>query len=220
MRILVLSEGKHELGGEGRDGHVASPLETLVRRLYGADANVERCRFGAQEFGNALLSIRPGKGHNLTKRATAWMRLAQQQGFDAIVAVVDHDGFGDRVVAFDAAQEETGLAVGRAFGVAIRTFDAWMLADAKALSAALGQTVQTQPAPEALDDPKSICQRLLDGCSLDSSLAELYAGVAQAMRIEVLEDRCRKGFKPFAARVRALRGEAANSELAGARSGA
>jgi hypothetical protein len=194
MKILVLSEGKHELGGEGPDGSVASPLETLVRRLYGVEAEVERCRFGSQEFGNALLSIRPGKGHNLTKRATAWMRLAQQQGFDAIVAVVDHDGFPDRVVAFDAAQEEGGIALRRAFGIAIRTFDAWMLADAKALSTALGRTIQTQSAPEALDDPKSVCRRLLDDCGLDASLAELYAEIAQSVRIAELEQRCRKGF--------------------------
>jgi hypothetical protein len=88
-------------------------------------------------------------------------------------------------------------------GVAICTFDAWMLADEQALRIALATAVQRQKSPEMIKDPKRICQALRNQ-SRFAGLPDLYAAVADAIDVETLIDRCPKGFAPFAQRARQL----------------
>lgn len=45
----------------------------------------------------------------------------------------------------------------RALGMAIRSFDAWMLADDGVLTLVLGKPIDTQPSPEKNRDPKEAC---------------------------------------------------------------
>jgi hypothetical protein len=93
----------------------------------------------------------------------------------------------------------------RALGISIETFDAWMLADEKALTSVLKFQVPQQSAPEEISNPKQICIELHNKSTNNSRLRDIYADLAAIMDIGLLESRCPKGFKPFASRVQGLR---------------
>jgi len=194
MKVLLVSEGKHELGSDETEGALA----ILVRRLI--DRHVE---FEQEKVSNSKVRvhIRHGKQDGYTKRALAWVRYAEREGFEAMVLVIDQDNQPDRVRQFAEAQQVDSIPLRRALGVAIRTFDAWMLADEQALSGVLEYTVPTQPAPETITDPKDVCARLRDGSDYGMSLTEMYSAVAQRTDLEALRTRCPNGFAPFADRV-------------------
>lgn len=146
-----------------------------------------------------------GAGRGFYKRAVRWMRHAEISGYDAVVLLVDEDGRHERRDEINAAQEEQRVTrVSRALGVAIRTFDAWMLADEQALTRALNHPVSRQPEPESIIHPQEVCRQLLEVCSSKSSQAEMYTVVALSADLSVLSERCRLGFAPFAERVQAL----------------
>ena len=92
----------------------------------------------------------------------------------------------------------------RALGVAVRSFDAWMLADEQALTTALGYTVSRQSEPEAIRNPKELCARLLQKSAKTLTQTEMYEAVAKAADTDTLQERCPHGFAPFARRVREL----------------
>ncbi|HET6251290.1 MAG TPA: hypothetical protein VFE47_26640 [Tepidisphaeraceae bacterium] len=144
----------------------------------------------------------PGRGGKLFKRAMRCLRYAADNGFGALVFVIDQDDEPERREPLDRAQEYDGVAIGRAFGLAVRTFDAWMIADEQALSKILGRIIQRQPSPEAISDAKSHCKSLLGSAAL--GLTDLYKAIADEAIIERIEERCPIGFAPFAARVRRL----------------
>lgn len=120
--------------------------------------------------------------------------------------MIDQDDPAERrQQQFDRAQDSTVFPIRRALGVAVRTFDAWMLADEKALAAVLGCKCPRQKDPETLSEPKTKCQELLEtGTTELSGLSYLYAAVAEVAELTQIEERCRRGFAPFAQRVRAL----------------
>ena len=193
MKVLIVAEGKHERSGS---------LETLVRRLFGGDLQLD-----LDDIHRRLSPLHGIGGFDYCKRALQWIQEAQKRGYDAIVLLLDEDGYPDRIKGIDQAQvrlSKTAM-LPRALGVAVRAFDAWMLADEKALSDTLSRVVSCQPSPEGIRDPKAVCQQIRDetpDCEL--GLAEMYALVAEKTRLEILEQRCPSGFKPFAVRVRAL----------------
>jgi hypothetical protein len=198
MRVLIVAEGEHELGGA--DGE--SALETLTRRLMRHDAEFERRTVRDHAV---RVHLQPGKSDGYEKRALGWVRFAEREGFDALVLVVDQDDDLRRRRQLEKAQEHTAFGVPRALGVAIRTFDARMLADEKALANVLSCRIQRQPDPESIPDPKGICTQLREGSPRASiSTAEFYAQVAAETDLQAIEARCPKGFRPFAARLRAL----------------
>ncbi len=191
MRVLIVGEGKHEGGGA---------LESLVQRL---SAKPLQCEF--DRVGRNDIHAYHGKGQGYLKKAIRWMREAENRGYDALVFLIDQDKWPERRTELNAAQEHMTIArIARAMGVAIRTFDAWMLADERAVSTTLECAVQTQADPEAMHDPKSVCKRLLDDSGSSITQAEMYAKIADQARLETLEQRCPRGFAPFATRVRGL----------------
>jgi len=190
MRALLVSEGKHEGGGA---------LEALVSRT--ADC---LSQFDWRKISDPRIHVHRGKGKGFFKRAVAWMREAQKEGFDAVIIVIDEDGDSRRIDQFTEAQRCELASISRALGVAIRTFDAWMLADERALSQVLKMQVQTQPAPEKICDPKQTCVSMLAVSGQDMRQTEFYAVLSKAIDIAKLENRCPKGFAPFASRLRAI----------------
>jgi hypothetical protein len=190
MKVLLVAEGKHELGGA---------LETLVRRLSPLALEVEHDR-----VSNDKIHAHHGKGQGFFKRAVRWILEARKRGYEALVLVVDEDGHRERVKELDDAQEYSGIEFRRALGIAIRTFDAWMLADEEALTSVLEYPVQRQPSPETVRDPKEVCKQLLAASTIGIPQAEMYNRLAQAITFRLLKERCAKGFAPFAERVRSL----------------
>ena len=191
MKVLLVSEGKHELAGA---------LETLVRRLF----SPREIEIDHDKVSIADVHAYHGKGQGYTKRAIRWLLDARKRGYDAIVLVIDEDGQTERVREIAEAQKHEGFEFQRAFGVAIRTFDAWMLADEQALTAVLGCQIQCQPAPESEKDPKQACKDLRDAGEADISQTEMYVRIAERVNLLLLEQRCPRGFAPFADRVRRL----------------
>ena len=190
MKVLIVAEGKHEGSGA---------LENFVRRLGGDDAVYEFDRTAKD-----TIHVHRGKRDGFFKRSIRWVLEAQKRGFDALVFLIDEDGQHERIAQVAKAQESTLSSLRRALGVAVRTFDAWMLADETALASVLGHPVDRQPDPETIRDPKQVCAGLLETGQSPLGQAEMYARVAQEANIEVIEERCPRGFAPFASRARAI----------------
>lgn len=198
MKVLLVSEGRHELG----DGSDPGALELLVRRLLERKVHFDCIRFA----DDSLHAVHGGKTKRYFKRALAWMKYAAQKGFDAVIVVIDDDGEPRRRKQFDDAQESRFCTIRRALGVAVREFDAWILADHQTLSRVLGMRVKPQDNVERLNDPKQVCKGLLDESRYkgDMTPTKMYALVAGAVNLDTVKKRCPAGFAPFAQRVQAL----------------
>jgi hypothetical protein len=190
MKVLLVGEGPSELAGA---------LKIFVERVCTAQLEIEQDR-----VSRAGIHAHHGKGKGYFKRAVRWMLEAQKRGFDAIVLLIDQDGLAIRGRELDQAHEYAVISIPRALGVAIKTFDAWMLSDETALTSVLKYAVTRQPDPESISNPKQRFQELLDESGIDQSQSATYAALATVIQINVLELRCPKGFAPFAARVRGL----------------
>ncbi len=185
MRVLLVGEGRHE----------ESALPTLVRRVC-PDLDPPEFRRAAERRFRVH-----GKGRGVLKVALRWMALAQREGFDAVVVLVDEDGNRDRLTQIEDAQATELYLIQRACGLAIRTFDAWFLADEQALSVVLGRPISRQPDPEGIAAPKERCQRLCEEVANVGGLADLYARAAECMDLEILRNRCPQGWGVFEARL-------------------
>lgn len=204
MKVLLVSEGKHELGTRGPDGlKRPGALEVLLAGLAeGIDVTFE-----CERMSNNAVHAWHGKGPGHFKRAVGWLREAKKREVDALILVIDQDGQRDRSEQIERAQAHPYVDLPRAMGVAIRTFDAWMLADEGALTRVLGRAVDRQPEPETIRDPKGMCEALLAGSPNQMAQSEMYAGVAREIDIGVLSSRCQEGFGPFAGHVRQVFGQ-------------
>ena len=100
MKVLIVSEGEHELGDDSLDG----ALLTLSSRLLNFNENVS---FEREKVSSPKVRqhAQPGRGGRYKKRALGWIRLAEREGYDAIILVIDQDGDEEREQQFDQAQD-------------------------------------------------------------------------------------------------------------------
>ena len=187
MRILVVAEGKHELHGA---------LGNLLEKLGGENAT-----FDYDRVSNNTIHAFHGIGRGYFKRAIRWLLEAEKRAVDALIFLIDEDGESDRIRQIQDAQDSSRSHFPRAMGVAIRMFDAWMLADEKALTEVLDYNIKRQAHPETIHNPKQVCAELLEESQVQISQSEMYARVSCKIDIDILCDRCRSGFRPFAANV-------------------
>jgi len=136
MKVLIVGEGASELAGA---------LSTLVTRLASAELEIHQ-----DKVSQSGIHVHHGKGGGCFKRAVRWMIEAEKRGFDAVVLIIDQDGRPERAKEFTEAQEYTRISIRRALGVAVKTFDTWMIADEAALTTVLDFPVNRQPDPEAI----------------------------------------------------------------------
>ena len=141
MRILIVCEGEHEQ--PRAQSNPSGALRNLIQRL--GDNQVE---YEAARVSNNKIHAWHGKGGGTFKRACRWLLETKKRGFDALIYLIDQDGHSERIQQIQQAQNYPKEIFPRAMGVAIKTFDAWMLADEQTLTKVLGYTVQTQPDPE------------------------------------------------------------------------
>ncbi len=191
MRIMLVGEGAHELSGA---------MECLVRRLV----TTEITEVAHHPVSSSKVRTTSGKGAGYTKRALAWVRHAEKEGFDGIVFLIDEDGVRNRVREISDAQHSDALTFKRALGVAVRTIEAWFLADHQALSRVLGMTIDMQPEPESIARPKEHLWKLVKSALVDARGRDIYANLAAEVDLATLETRCPLGFRDFARRVRSL----------------
>jgi hypothetical protein len=182
-------------------------LRALVRRVLPASAAYEWLDVHDLPRGNPF----PGKGGGHFKLALKAIKHATDEKFDAVVCVTDADRRHERIVEFDAAQGSDRMRLPRALGIPVEAFDAWILAGHKALGDVLGVALSLSPSPETLDGgkgsprhPKQVCRSLMQQYKWKRSQAEFYQAVCGRADLEVIADRCPKGFRPFLQRLRAL----------------
>ena len=200
MRVLVVAEGAHEIGAANEEELNASPaLYRLIERTVEAQLTFHSLPW-------SKIRTHHGKGPGYFKKAVGALREAERRRCDALVMLVDEDGNRDRLLQFNRAQDDHSMStLPRALGLAIRSFDAWILADEKTLSSVLQTTVQTQRSPEDAKNPKEECEQLLRNADSPLSPREVYAEVLLRCDLEIVERRCPKGFAPFVKRLRELR---------------
>lgn len=195
-KILLVAEGKNEHG----DQHKNSALAILVHRLCNNSPMVEfeHCKVNDQRFRR----YRPrGKGIRYAQVIAGFLRGAEIRGIDAVVFLIDEDGDPERRRAVNDGQTVATPTLPRACGVAIRSFDAWMLADENAIGQALGIPVQRQAEPEQQRYPKQDCRRLQQQSPCRLQPSQVYADIARNTDLERLAQRCPGGFAPFAQRI-------------------
>lgn len=219
-KVLVLCEGRHELGKKTTWGQPATApelpaLPTLVHRLADEPSGVS---YIMGKFDDEARIH--GRGLPLSKDDYATSRYflnafgaivrARSDGFAALVILIDRDRRKASVTILplqsgrDSGVAYTGAPC--AVGQAVEAFDAWMIADGRAAKAAGGDASRTHPAPETLDGkegegrhPKEWAAQVF-GSGL--GLGEKYATVARSVDIGLLKRCCPKGFAPFADEVR------------------
>lgn len=195
--MLIVSEGAHELSS----GHPDAALLALVSRLLGDGIEMEASSKRIREMKGHM---HPGRGDRLGRKFIGIVRQAEREGFDAAVILIDHDGDNRRLKSATFAQEATITTLPRSIGIAIRTFDAWFLADQTALAKVLSMNVDRQPDPEGISDPKGVCQLLSNSAGRGRCLRDFYSEVAAIADLQMWRDRCPGGFALFAERVEGL----------------
>jgi len=207
VNVLVLGDGANELGAS--PGVLIGPedlpaLARLVHRLLNQPARV-RYRMGRFiEIEHAR-----GKGDAFEKKTKAAILKARSLGFRAVVIVRDKDRKALAARLAPLARGRDAAATGQvacAVGLAVETFDAWMICDGKAVGTAGGDGSRSHPDPESLDGQESTGRHAKDrAVELFGSadvLTKRYAQVAACVDLSLLAKCCPQGFAPFATEVR------------------
>jgi hypothetical protein len=206
LSILVLSDGPHEIGHTGDSaatGDGLPPLSMLVSRILGTPSHVQFKTGALRKAGRA----HKGEGH--ARKASLAIADARKEGHDAVVILLDADG--------DKVGRRAALERGRtdvpstqslpcAVGVAVETFDAWMIADGSAIGKAGGNASISHPSPESLGDKEGTGNHPKDRAGEifgdKKALGPKYKVVAAHVDTDLLEKCCPKGFGPFAQEIR------------------
>lgn len=198
MKILLVSEGKHEAGQDGRDGALAR----IVQRLLQVEIEFTFKKVSDRSVNE--IQPMPGKAAAYEKRLLMWLRYAEKNNYEAIALVIDHDGYDERNDGIEAVQATARFSLPRAMGLAIRTFDAWIIADETAWSQLAEGTANRPQSPEEIKNPKQVCADLRDELEIEGSMSDVYAAVADKADLDRIAERCPKGFAPFKQRIEAL----------------
>jgi hypothetical protein len=187
-RVLVLGDGKHEVGDKSapRSAQGSEPaLLCLVRRLLDSPQSFA---LEGDLFRTTAAAHRRGRNKYMKKTISA-IRRAKSEGFAGLAIVIDRDGYRDRE-RIDALHEGREATEGEpslpcALGCAVESFDAWMLADRSAIAAA-GGNVDALPAhPEDMARPKEDADSVF-GTVAGSGLGACYAQVAVSADLDLL----------------------------------
>jgi hypothetical protein len=207
--VWILGDGAHEVAkvdDEMKAMGIEKPaLTMLVHRMLGEPAGVDyvSCRF--KEAVGRLQEF-PGKGNGLQKRLKLCLARARKMNYDAVVLVQDRDrkSVNEAFKPLEDVREAVsplGSSPGCALGLAIETFDAWMICDPEAIEHAGGDKNQHHPSPENLDKtertdqhPKEWAANAFGG---KSGLHIPYAKVAKVICLDTLRKACSGGFAPF-----------------------
>lgn len=221
MQALILGEGPTDLGRFDADGMLQLPgvLPILVERLLRERAPGMPIDFRVKEFKHIRQFKKRGVGpsvYGFANKLRALLGIREGREADCVIAVTDRDGPSktDKIEELNRGREQLRSANKPcAVGVAVEEIEAWLLADEQALRAALNNDeIVRQPDPESLtsrnehsdNNPKGRLERLIANSAVDSDFTTVYARIASAVNMQVVEIRCPQGFAPFAGQVREL----------------
>lgn len=169
VRILLYAEGPGE--DRGQIGWLPEPGEPLLPEMLGPAhhlfSRVLASELSAPETAIQFLSpfrldgSRPHRGSDLLVRRNLRRLLtiaAPSRRPDLAIVLVDEDGQGDRRASLLRSTE--GIELPHVIAIAIREFEAWLIADHAAIVALLGPR-PTPPAYEAMEPghAKSLLQQ-------------------------------------------------------------
>lgn len=229
MRIMVFGEGSNELGKPDQWGRwlPAGDLGALPRIVDRLMNNPKDVKYAAEKFKKNIphtaiktdeipedANIPTRIRHKLARKVRHAVLQAKAKGCRAVVILIDRDTEPDseRIALLKEGRGSLATYVGYpacAVGCAVETFDAWMIADGKAIGKAGGDSSNSHPEPEKLrgkketsrDHPKNRAAEIF-GVNVKNIPSSKYATVALHVDLELLEKACPKGFKPFADEVR------------------
>lgn len=208
-RIVVYSEGKHDVGGrldveiDAADANLPA-LPRIVDRLIEKQAPR---KYVCRSFRHLPQAI--GKGKKLARKVS-YARENAKGEFSAVVIVIDRDRDPNSkkialLVEGRDALEHQGLPP-CAVGTAVEAFDSWMIADPNAVEAAGGDKTRCHASPESLDGTEDTGRHAKCYAAAafggGDGLSSRYADVARRVRLDHLERCCPEGFAPFAKEVR------------------
>lgn len=206
-RIIVFGEGAHELG-QRLDRALSTDdlpaLPCLVHRLLDEPDQAE---YSCAAF-KSVPAVH-GRGPKFGKKVKRAILKAHRDGHDGAVILIDRDARPDveRIQPMRRARDEMvdGWYPPCAVGTAVEAFDAWMIADPKAIEQAGGDPKNSHRDPEALDGtpgsgqhPKDKAAGIFGGLK---ALGSKYAAAAKHADLGLLRRRCPRGFEPFAQEV-------------------
>jgi len=218
--VLVLGGGPHEIGPRDNwNVSLSSPslpaLPLLVHRVIGdpGEAGYVCRRFGpeARVHGQGMRqAIRDYASRRDAMNVLGAVLKAGMDGQAGVVVLIDRDRRRDDdtirplQAGRDAAAQFSDIPC--AVGQAVEAFDAWMIADGKAVAEAGGNASRSHPAPENLNGeegtgnhPKERAAEIFGG---SEGLGAKCAQIASTVNIEFLKKSCPVGFAPFAAEVK------------------
>ncbi|HDY65411.1 MAG TPA: hypothetical protein ENH84_04155 [Phycisphaerae bacterium] len=200
LRILIFGDGENELGKIETEYAPSDDLPALPRLIHRILGEPAQTTYTSKKFKK--IKAAHGKGGKWAKKTKRAIEDARKGGYQGTVILIDRDrrSTAERLVPLIDARNEVSACC--AVGNAVETFDAWMIADGKAVREAGGNASLSHPDPEKLnkdegtgDHPKDRAFRIFEGCS---SLTPVYAVVALYADIDFLKEKCSKGFAPFA----------------------
>jgi hypothetical protein len=140
---------------------------------------------------------RPRKrGHGFIKELPVFARQLYDDGAAIVVAVVDTDNtrLGERRGLLHEAQAKCGIPICIAEGLAVRSLEAWLLADARAIDTVFdGDLARVQfPNPETDLTPKETLNQIVRSLTngREVTFATFACELAEAIRLDVLRQRC------------------------------
>ena len=204
--FLVLSEGARDIG----DGASEGAVRVLARRVLSMHMGRELAEW---EVPGAPLPRPHHSELGPLKRMRLVLSTMKLFGAKAVAVVVDNDHTTGRLEAWQKARATLEVAEGAkpvAFGVAVETVEAWLLADESAINDSLAPEPRMAPisAPEDLwgkprteGHPKSLFTGQIGRAT--HTLEAPYDAVASRLRLAHVEARC-PSFKAFVDELRAV----------------
>lgn len=228
MRVLLVGEGKHDVGAAGADTQappdqrkMGGVVGTLVRKQCPAIAADSPARLWREipRYGRGW----PGKPHGYAGKVAAAIILAERTlRTDGIICVLDRDGEDQRAGEMEQGRQRGQEQVRPGFrvvcGLAVESIEAWTLGAKSALAEELGLPVgalaKLYPPGVGIEElseksqkserrPKALLEKLASRANRRDG-SELREAVAERSDFAELAKNCPSGFAGFATALRAV----------------
>lgn len=222
-RVLFVGDGKHDIGAPDWPTDEPFPARGVVPHLAERVAAIDRAGSLALSWSHPKLTrFRPKNRPQRTHGYEAKVRAAQLQiergaiAVDGLVCVVDEDNDPERHRLPDAVHAHATESCPIAFGVAVRSIEAWTLGARTALARVLGASPEAlrracpsehvEKLYEGTGDPtrrpKTVLSRLASELGRTKDSLEWREEIAACTDPAELSAACPAGFAPFAAALR------------------
>lgn len=216
MKVLFVGEGNNDIGRSfgGIELQKATGVVPTLCRLMRPHIDDDSV---AVSWKQIRLHCRTKALPGYDRKLKLAVELAIENGCTGTIAVVDEDNKPQRRSVLSearnaiASDEETKLHR-VAIGVAVKSLEAWTLADHEAIASVIGCAPECdgyrpaqvehlyQESDKPLKRPKDLLKRVLELGHLEDS-TDIRVDIAKQSNIETLKRHCPTGFKPFAEEV-------------------